>query len=96
MTDIFLLTKPPASPRAKLCLKMVEASGDAALYLFGDGVYNVLGEIIHILSPEKVYACREDLDARGLPPGDEVTVPEEFYGSMVREILERSDKVYSF
>ncbi len=96
MTDIFLLTKPPASPRARLCQKLLEASEDARLYLFGDGVYNLLGEIASILSEDRIYACREDMDARGVVAKEKIAVPEDFYGAMVEDVMEGAEKVYSF
>ncbi len=45
MSDIFLLTKPPRSERAKLCSKLLSRSKDARLYLCGDGVYCLLDSI---------------------------------------------------
>ena len=54
MTDIFLLTKPPASPRARL-------------YLFGDEVYNLLGEIPPSISTGTgSTSARRDMYARGV------------------------------
>jgi len=47
LTDIFLLTKPPASPRARL------------------------------------YACKEDMYARGVIAREYIAAPENFYGAMV-------------
>jgi hypothetical protein len=71
MTDIFLLTKPPASPRARL-------------YLFGDEVYNLLGEIRpSILYWDRIYACKGDMYARGVIAREYIAAPKNFYGAMV-------------
>jgi tRNA 2-thiouridine synthesizing protein B len=40
---IFLLTKTPQSERTKLCLRLLDKSQYAVVYLAGDGVYNLLG-----------------------------------------------------
>ena len=67
--DIFLLTKPPFSPRSELCLKLAVRAGKARLYLAGDGVYHLLGGIEQL--PEcEIYACKEDLEARGIKAGE--------------------------
>ena len=44
MTDLFMLTKPPGSTRAKLCLELVKRSRDPVLYLFCDGVFHLVGK----------------------------------------------------
>ena len=65
--EVFLLTKPPSSQRSELCLSLIARIGKrgntARLYLAGDGVYHLLGENIPAC---KVYACKEDLEARGI------------------------------
>ena len=91
-----MLTKPPISPRAGLCWKLLEVSNDARIYLFGDGVYNLLDEIIRILSENKIYACREDMDARGAIAGDKTTILDDFYVAMVEDIMESNNQVYVF
>jgi hypothetical protein len=47
--DIFLLTKPPHSDRARFCLQLIMQSENAVLYLAGDGVYNLLGATLKAL-----------------------------------------------
>jgi tRNA 2-thiouridine synthesizing protein B len=94
LPDVFVLTKPPASPRTELCLKLIERSSDAKLYLIGDGVYNILGKAVHLLPADKIYACQEDMLARGVVPRD-VTVPDEFYELMVKAVMD-ADHAYSF
>ena len=83
--DIFLLTNPPQSKRAELCLRLMEHSEDPVLYLAGDGVYNLLDE-----------ACNEDLEARGLQAGEGVRVPEDFYQLLVEEMVAEGSRIYSF
>ena len=95
-TDIFLLTEPPISPRARLCRKLLEVSNDARIYLFGDGVYTLLGEIDSILSGDRIYACKEDMDARGVIAGNKIIIPEDFYVVMTEDIMESNNRVYVF
>jgi len=92
MTEVFLLTKAPSSARSKLCLKMVEASDDPRLYLAGDGVYHLLGN----LPLGKVTACKEDILARGISSPGGASVPEDFYSQLVDEVMEKASRVYSF
>jgi len=35
--DVFLLTKPPFAPGLELCLKLAARSGNARIFLAGDG-----------------------------------------------------------
>lgn len=44
----------------------------------------------------KVYACKEDLEARAIKPGEEVTVPENFYSNLIEDIMENCRNEYSF
>jgi len=76
--DLFLLTKPPLSPRSELCLRLACLSGNARIYLAGDGVYHLLTGIEE--QPEfRIYACKEDLEARAIRAGEKVIVPDGFY-----------------
>jgi tRNA 2-thiouridine synthesizing protein B len=93
---VFLLTKPPNSERAKLCIKLVERRKNAVLYLAGDGVFNLLDPSVEALPPEHIYACKEDMDARGVLPGDTAISLVEFYEQLVEDMMIRSDKVYAF
>ncbi|AKB17654.1 sulfurtransferase complex subunit TusB [Methanosarcina sp. WWM596] len=93
--DIFLLTKPPFSPRSELCLKLAARSGNARLYLAGDGVYHLLSGIEE-LPGYKVYACQEDLDARAIGDREKVTVPEAFYETFTEDLIEHCEQVYTF
>jgi len=93
--DVFLLTKPPFSPRSELCLKLAARSGKARIYLAGDGVYHLLTGIEE--QPEfKIYACKEDLEARAVRAGDKVTVPDDFYLDFIEDIMEHCRHEYAF
>ena len=73
--EIFLLTKPPHSDRTKLCLHLMELAENGVLYIAGDGVYNLLEEAtIGALPRERILACKEDLEARGVQAGEKATV----------------------
>ena len=93
---VFLLTKPPQSERAKLCIQLVERSKNAVLYLVGDGVFNLLNPFFQALPPDRIYACKEDMDARGVQPEDTAISLVEFYEQLVEDMMVRSDKVYAF
>jgi len=96
-TDIFLLTKPPHSDRAKLCLLLMEHSENAVLYLSGDGVYNILEAAFRkALQKERVLACKEELGARGVQAGDWVVVPENFYEFLVEDMMSEGSRIYAF
>jgi tRNA 2-thiouridine synthesizing protein B len=94
--DIFLLTRPPKSERAELCLRLMEHGDDPVLYLAGDGVYNLLDEALMGKWPGKVMACKEDLEASGLQAGDGLNVPEDFYQLLVEDMVEEGSRIYSF
>ena len=93
---VFLLTKPPNSERAKLCIQLVERSNNAVLYLAGDGVFNLLGHSIKDIPAGSVCACKEDMDARGVQSEDTAISIVEFYERLVEDIMMRSEKVYAF
>lgn len=91
--DIFLLTKPPKSDRAGLCLRMMERASSAALYLAGDGVYCLLDD--RFAGRGRVVACREDMEARGVQAESSVLVPEDFYGTLVEAMMEEGARIYA-
>jgi tRNA 2-thiouridine synthesizing protein B len=93
--DIFLLTKPPFNPRSELCLKLVARSGKYKLYLSGDGVYHLLNGI-EDLHEFRIYACREDLEARAIKAKETVVVPDDFYAALVEDIMEHCSHAYTF
>lgn len=93
--DIFLLTKPPHSERARFCLRLIAQSENAFLYLAGDGVYNLLGEALEALPRDRVLACREDMEARGVRAEDKTTVPVDFYEQLVKDVMHEMRRLYS-
>jgi tRNA 2-thiouridine synthesizing protein B len=94
--DVFLLTKPPHSDRARFCLQLMMRSENAVLYLAGDGVYNLLGDAIKVLPRERIFACKEDLEARGVQPGGIVATPSDFYEGLVEDMMLNANRVYTF
>ena len=93
--DVFLLTKPPFSPRSELCLKLAVRSGNARIYLAGDGVYHLLSDIQE-LPGCTVYACREDLEARAINSREKVIFPENLYAVYIEDIMEHCKHAYIF
>ena len=93
--DIFLLTRPPKSERTELCLGLMKHSDDPVLYLAGDGVYNLLDEAIMGGWPGRVFACKEDLEARGVQAGEGITVPEDFYQHLVEVMAADGSRIYA-
>jgi tRNA 2-thiouridine synthesizing protein B len=98
---VFLLTKPPFSPRADLCLKLAARSGNAKIYLAGDGVYHLLAGILE-LPGCKILACQEDLEARAIKGKEDgrdkekVAVPENFYVALIEDLMEHCTHAYTF
>lgn len=93
--EVFLLTKPPFNPRSELCLKLAVRSGNARVYLAGDGVYHLLSSIQEIPGCT-VYACQEDLEARAINVRDKVIIPENFYSLLIEDIMEHRKRAYTF
>ena len=105
---VFLLTKTPNSERTKICLRLVASSEDAVVYLAGDGVYNLLGraeaveagqagqDLVTLVARNRIIACREDLEARGISAEGKATVPVDFYESLVDDMMGDGSQVYSF
>jgi len=93
--DLFLLTKPPLSQRSELCLKLAYRSENARIYLAGDGVYHLFAGIEE--QPEfRIYACKEDLMARAVKAGEKVIVPDDFYATLIEDIMECCRHAYTF
>lgn len=94
---IFILTKPPHSDRAKLCLHLIEHLDDASLYLAGDGVFNLLEfDLLRAKPVKMIFACKEDLEARGLQADEGVIVPENFYLHLVKDLATEGSQIYTF
>jgi tRNA 2-thiouridine synthesizing protein B len=94
--EIFLLTKPPKNLRSELCFKLIQRSQDARLYLTGDGVYCLQNDIKGILPNERIFACTEDMEARGVPRKEGVNASDDFYEKLVEDIMDERNKFYSF
>jgi len=94
--EIFLLTKSPHNDRTRLCFKMIERSDNAILYLVGDGVYNLMSKSLEILPRERIFACKEDLDARGIQAREKATILADFYEHFVEDIMGLRSHVYTF
>lgn len=97
---LFLLTKSPNNERTRLGLLLVSASTEAevCIFLAADGVYCLLEERGVILSTPglRVYACEEDLLARGVCADEKTVVPADFYGLLVLEMMREGARVYCF
>jgi len=94
---IFLLTKPPHSDRAKLCLHLIEHLGNASLYLAGDGVFNLLEfDLLQAMPVKMILACKEDMEARGVQPEAGVIVPENFYEHLVKDMATEGSQICTF
>ncbi len=94
--EIFLLTKPPKNLLSELCFKLIQRSQDARLYLAGDGVYCLLSGFEDILPHERIFACMEDMEARGIPCKDGVNACDNFYEKLVEDMMEERNGFYSF
>jgi len=107
---VLLLTKAPNTPDAKVCLRMAltaTSSGDEThLYLVGDGVLYVMkghpreATIRRLLETGcKVYAKKEDLEARGIREDqlvEGVIVPDDLMDEFMDEIRKEDCKVVCF
>lgn len=93
--DLFLLTKPPKSPRAKLCFALLRRSSDARLYLCGDGVYCLLESLTGLVPADRIFACPEDVSARGISVQIAGTIRPDFYDHLAEGLM-IGEKVYAF
>jgi|WetSurMetagenome_2_1015567.scaffolds.fasta_scaffold01270_16 tRNA 2-thiouridine synthesizing protein B len=87
-------------------------SADVVVYLAGDGVYNLISQDGHdcagqagsrldktlpaLLSGDRIIACREDLQARGVSEEGNATVPANFYELLVNDIMKEGSRIYTF
>lgn len=94
--DIFLLTKSQKADRTKLCLQLMARSENAALYLAGDGVYNLLDESLEAIAKGRIFACREDLLARGVQPKVTASILNDFYEILVVDMMENKTRIFAF
>jgi tRNA 2-thiouridine synthesizing protein B len=93
--DLFLLTKPPLSSRSELCLRLAPHSENARIYLAGDGVYHLLTGIEE-QTEFRIYACKEDLEARAVRASEKVIVPDDFYAALIEDTMEYCRHAYTF
>ena len=106
----FILTKTPSEEGFKTFLRFLEIyikNEDVSIYLLGNGVYGFiegqsksqkLMSILGDFKPSKVYACLDDLNARGLKDNKLIRHVESFdtYDEIVQDIMENMDQVFSF
>ncbi|HII07226.1 MAG TPA: sulfurtransferase complex subunit TusB [Methanotrichaceae archaeon] len=95
-TCVFLLTKSPQSPRSELCLKLLARSKKARLYLVGDGVYHLLNQASLLPPSCDIYACKEDVAARGIVARKNVEILGDFYERLVEDVMEGEDRLFAF
>jgi tRNA 2-thiouridine synthesizing protein B len=95
--DIFLLTKSLHSDRTGLCLHLMEQAENGVLYIAGDGVYNLLEEgTLGGIPPERIFACKQDLEARGIKAKERSNVPDNFYELLVEDMISEGSRIYTF
>lgn len=90
MSSVFILTKPPGSPRAELCLRML--SRNSRLYLLGDGVYNILTGSLDGAEGE-IFAFTQDLRERGVSAAGIKEIND--YSVIVDDIM-NAESVFAF
>lgn len=105
----FLLTKTPSEEGYNTFLKFIEiyAANDLTIYLLGNGVYNFrmnygpsehLMELLENSPSHSIYACEDDLEARGIGKETlfEGVVTFKTYDTIVVDIMENQDQIFSF
>lgn len=88
---------------------VVYLAGDAVYNLIGDGESLTIsacpnsqasqtGQALTAapLPANRVFACREDLQARGVCPDGKAVVLDDFYDRLVEDIMKDGSRVYSF
>ena len=95
--EIFLLTKPPHSDRTKLCLHLMELRKMAFCISPETGSTICLKrQLLGALPRERILACKEDLEARGVQAGERAIVPENFYELLVEDMISEGSRIYTF
>lgn len=105
----FILTKTPSEEGYKTFLKFLKiyATEEITIYLLGNGVYNFrkkhkpskeLMKLLEKSKSQKIYTCQDDLEARGISVETVLTnvLPFETYDTMVVDIMENQDQIFSF
>jgi tRNA 2-thiouridine synthesizing protein B len=86
---------------------VVYLAGDAVYNLIGDGESLAIGPANQAsqagqaltaapLPAHRIFACREDLQARGVCPDGKAVVLDDFYDRLVQDIMKDGSRVYSF
>lgn len=94
--DVFLLTKPPKSDRSRICLQLAARSNNAVLYLTGDGVYNLLDDGFKAIPCEQIFACKEEMEARGVQSGTNAVITRDFYERLLEDMMPDENRIYTF
>lgn len=90
MSSVFILTKPPGSRRAELCIRMLNSN--SRLYLLGDGVYNILTGRLDGVAGD-VFAFTQDLRERGVSAAGVKELDD--YSVMIEDIMS-AESVFAF
>ena len=107
----FILTKTPAEEGFNTFLKFLKiyiGNNNVSIYLLGNGVYcfrkgfSKSETVMDILKDSnksfKIFACLDDLKARGIIVNSLIKDVEPFitYDEMVVDIMENTDQILSF
>jgi sulfur relay protein TusB/DsrH len=107
----FILTKTPAEEGFNTFMKFLKiyiGNDDVTIYLLGNGVYCFIAKhskshaVMSILNDSnntsKIYACLDDLKARGISVDRLTKDVDSFvsYDEMVIDIMENLDQILSF
>jgi tRNA 2-thiouridine synthesizing protein B len=75
----------------------MELAENGVLYIAGDGIYNLLEEeTLGALPRDRILACKEDLEARGVQAGERATILENFYELLVEDMISEGNRIYTF
>jgi len=107
----FILTKTPAEEGFNTFIKFLKIyieTDDVSIYLLGNGVYSFMSKhskshtLMDIIKDSnrntKVYACLDDLKARGISEEKLAKFVDSFviYDEIIIDIMENLDQVLSF
>lgn len=105
----FILTKTPSEEGYNTFVKFIEVyqHNDLTIYLLGNGVYNFrmnfepsehLMELLEKSPSFIIYACEDDLGARGIAEETlfEGVITFKSYDTIVLDIMENQDQIFSF
>ena len=107
----FILTKTPAEEGFNTFIKFFKIyieTDDVSIYLLGNGVYSFISKntnfytLMNVINDSsrniKVYACLDDLKARGIGEEKLAKFVDSFviYDEIIIDIMENLDQVLSF